>query len=185
MSEPPGHRDDKDEIDAEFTDADLDRPSWENAPDLRSALKPQRKTWVRAAWSMIFLGGIGLGAHYLATHRPTREPEPSPQPGWDQLTRCSFVTSFDGNKSLSFSEDGRAEMYDNTHKDNDAIIGEWRFDEATNLFTVTFTGISNSYAMAEPGQGPICMLLKGELQAADLKGSWFSPSSDETPDPGD
>jgi hypothetical protein len=129
----------------------------------------------------MFLGGLGLGAYYLATHTtPHREPEPEPpKPGWERLARCSFVTSFDGNRDLSFSDDGRAELYDNTNKDKDVVAGEWRFDEATNLFAVILDGVPKSYAVVEPGQGPICMLLKGDLQAADLKESWFSPSSDE------
>jgi hypothetical protein len=164
VADSPDDKDEKDAIDAEFTDADVDPPHSDEAPDLQLAFKPEprKATWTRAAWSVVFWGGIGLGAYYLATHRsPPPKPEPPPQPGWDRLTRCSFLTSFDGNKNLSISEDGQAELYDNTEKDKEAVTGEWRFEQASNLFAVTFANISTSYAMVEPGQGPICMLLKG------------------------
>jgi hypothetical protein len=186
VSVPPSRKDEKDVIDAEFTDADLDPPFSEETPDLRPALykpEPRRKTWARVVGSVIFLGGVSLGVYYLVTHStPHREPEP-PKPGWEQLARCSFLTSLDGNKDLSLWDDGRAELFDNTSKDKDvvAVEGQWRFEQATNLFAVIFDGVSKSYAVVEPGQGPICMLLKGDLQAADLKESWFSPTSDEGP----
>jgi hypothetical protein len=75
--------------------------------------------------------------------------------------------------------DGRAELYDNINKQQDAVEGEWRFDKGTNLFAVIFDGVPKSYAMVEPGQGPICMLLMGDLRSADLQESWFSPTPDE------
>jgi hypothetical protein len=188
VSDPSDDKDDKEATGADFTDADTGPPYSEEVRDLRLAFKPEprRTTWTRAAWTVIFWGGVGLGAYYLASHTPPpREPNPPPQPGWDRLTKCSFVTSFDGNKNLSFSEDGRAELSDNTDKDKEAITGEWRFDEESNLFAVTFANISNSYAMAEPGQGPICMLLKGDVRAADLTGSWFAKTGDESSDGAD
>jgi hypothetical protein len=182
VSIPSDHKGEKDVIDAEFTGADVDARFSEETPDLRLAFKQEpRRTWPMVAWFVIFWGGIGLGVYYLVMHTvPHREPEPS-KPGWERLARCSFLTSFDGNKDLSLWDGGRAELFDNTNKDKDALQGEWRFDEATSLFAVIFDGISKSYAVVEPGQGPICMLLKSDLQAADLKESWFSQSSDEGP----
>ena len=158
MSEPPEDKDEKDAIDAEFTDADVDPATFgRNIRPRRSRHskpepEPRWKTWAGAAWYVIFLGGIGFGAYYLVTHRvPHREPEP-PKPGWELLARCSFLASFDGNKNLSFSEDGRAELYDNTNTEKDDLKGEWRFDEETKLLAVIFDGVSKSYAWLSQGK---------------------------------
>lgn len=244
MSDLPDHKDEKNSVDAEFTDAEVDPPfseqtpaimdaprtradedeilkrfltddeiaglspeekaaiikehegqgtmtgaegsplgSLDRHPDLRLLFKPQprERTWAHLAGSVMFLGALGLGAYYFATHTAShRKPEPPPpKPGWEQLTRCSFLTSFDGSKDLSLWDDGRAELYDNINKQQDAVEGEWRFDKGTNLFAVIFDGVPKSYAMVEPGQGPICMLLMGDLRSADLQESWFSPTPDE------
>jgi hypothetical protein len=44
---------------------------------------------------------------------------------------------------------------------------------------VTVSGITTTYSMVTPERTGICMLIKGEHDAADLHESWFALSSDE------
>jgi hypothetical protein len=52
-----------------------------------------------------------------------------------------------------------------------AVDGTWSFDDATKLYTITLNGEIATYSIAEPSQG-LCMLVKGDLGAADLRASW-------------
>ena len=56
------------------------------------------------------------------------------------------------------------------------------FDQATKRYSLAFDGETKIYSIINPGQGPICMLVKGDPTAADLRESWFSPVPEE-PDP--
>jgi len=59
------------------------------------------------------------------------------------------------------------------------------FDETTKLYAVNLNGGVATYSIVEPeGAVGICMLVKGDLGAADLRASWFSTVGDTDPDPG-
>jgi hypothetical protein len=101
------------------------------------------------------------------------EPWPA---GYGDLWSCGDVVSLDGTKELGFSADQRAIMYDMAKRNERGkylkVEGTWSFDETTKLYTVTLNGESVVYSIAEPAGGN-CMLVNGDLSAANLRESWF------------
>jgi hypothetical protein len=130
---------------------------------------PRRIGFGIGPWTAVFWGAVIDGIIYFGIHRRMTETHSvqTAMAGWENLSRCSYVGSFDGTKELSLSENGNATIYDST-ANNKSIDGEWHFDKTTNLYTVTFNGESKSYSLLEPARGPICMLLKGDPKAADM-----------------
>ena len=77
-------------------------------------------------------------------------------------------------------------MYDKSIKEKGkylSIDGSWNFDETAKLYTVTLNGEVSSFTIVEPESTGVCMLVTGDLGAADLRSSWFSSLADD--DPGD
>jgi hypothetical protein len=112
-------------------------------------------------------------------------------PGWEDLISCSYVTSLDGTKQLSISENNRATLYesvallDKTGGDERiSIDGTWSFDETSKQYFVALNGETTTYLLVSPEKGGVCMLVAGELEAANLRRSWFSFQADDN-DPGD
>jgi hypothetical protein len=106
-------------------------------------------------------------------------------PGWNNLSACSDATSLDGRKGLGLLSDGRTTVYDNMPiKDGETIEdhtthGTWRFDEASKRYSITFKGESADYLVVSSEGTRICMLVKGEISAADLGRSWFAFQIDD------
>jgi hypothetical protein len=101
--------------------------------------------------------------------------------GWNRLGQCARNTSFDGTKLLRLYEDHKAVIFDRDRWANDSgasngerIKGSWTFDEQSNLYRIMFGDMSNSYRLLTQDDVKTCMLVKGELAAANLKESWFS-----------
>jgi hypothetical protein len=117
-------------------------------------------------------------------------------PGWDDLVPCSDMVSFDGMKALTLHDDHRASFYNKdplkAPKEGEHDVtaeGTWSFDETSNRYSVTLNGLTTDYLMLSPEDVSTCMLIKGDLEAADLRGSWFAksdePENDEPePNPG-
>jgi hypothetical protein len=115
-------------------------------------------------------------------------------PGWEDLISCSYVTSLDGTKQLSISENNRATLYESVALSDKkggyeriSIEGTWSFDEISKQYFVALNGETTSYLLVSPERGGVCMLIAGELEAANLRRSWFSFQADEADDndPGD
>jgi hypothetical protein len=90
---------------------------------------------------------------------------------------CSPLVSIDGTKELHVFDDGMVVLWDETVKDERGrtlpVEGRWDLDETTKLYAVTLNGAVTMYSLVMPRVGP-CMLVKGDLGAADLRASWFS-----------
>ncbi len=159
-------------------------------------------TTPNTSWAKVLytLAAVAL-VYWIFFYRPdearTTENKSTP-PGWDDLAPCSDMVSFDGTKTLTLSEDHRASVY---YKDplkepkegerGVSVEGTWSFDEISKRYSVIFNGVTTDYLMLFPEDVNTCMLIKGDLETADLRGSWFSksdePESDEPeqePDPG-
>jgi hypothetical protein len=110
-------------------------------------------------------------------------------PGWEDLISCSYVTSLDGTKHLSISENNRATLYERvalSDKKRISIEGIWSFDEISKRYFVALNGETTTYQLVNPEGGGVCMLIAGELEAANLRRSWFSfQADDDDNDPGD
>ena len=106
-------------------------------------------------------------------------------PGWDDLIFCSYVQSFDGTKQLSFSANQfvRFSDYgsssDRTKGQKDVTIdGTWSFDETSKRYAVSLNGETTVYSVIRPENSDTCLLIKGDLESANLRESWF-PFRDE------
>jgi hypothetical protein len=150
--------------------------------------KPPSKT---RYWPSVLIAGALAAAVYVIYFRPspdavrsTRLPE---NPGWDDLSPCSDASSLDGTMGLGLLSDGRATLYDNTPikgsetTEDHTTNGAWHFDELSRRYSITFKGASTDYLVVSSEQTKICMLIKGDLGAADLRASWFSGASDDEP----
>jgi hypothetical protein len=147
----------------------------------------KKRYWLYAALACVVAAGIYVmfirsktdDAATIATH-------PSP-PGWDDLVPCSDTVSFDGTKNLALLDDRRAIL--RAEKGNDGkdqiVEGLWSFDENSKRYAVTLDGMTTTYSIASlpSASAGICMLIVGDLTAADLRASWFSsPNEDDLGD---
>jgi hypothetical protein len=64
-----------------------------------------------------------------------------------------------------------------------SVSGYWRVNEGSKRYTVTLNGENTSYLLVTFERAPVCMLVKGDIGAADLRESWFASSTAD--DPGD
>jgi hypothetical protein len=120
----------------------------------------------------------GLGVIFLCTiFNVVFKQGEAPQviPGWDGLSSCSFMVSFDGKRRLWLSENHFARIEE---PDQASTSGSWSFDESTTKYTVTVADESVIYSVVAPGDRDDCMLIKGDLATADLPRSWFYSRAD-------
>jgi hypothetical protein len=114
----------------------------------------------------------------------TVQPNNPPVPGWKDLSSCTTLTSLDGSKELTLSEERQhAQFLDRTNGDNGrAVEGEWSY-EGGKQYAVSIYGEKTIYTLLSLGEAPTCMLIKGDIRAADLTASWFSfPDPDLEPE---
>jgi hypothetical protein len=117
-----------------------------------------------------------------ATQLAEQLSAPAP-PGWDELLDCSYTKSLDGTKQLELLDNQTAVLSDTAiKKDGEyrTATGNWEFDQTSKRYAITLSGEVTAYSIAKPTG--ICMLVKGDLGAADLRASWFSSNDDEPVD---
>lgn len=169
------------EVDAEFIDVDKDLPASYRPP---IAAPKHERPWgfilaltclAGAALYWVFVGGDDA--------KQTTVSEPL---GWSDLLDCSYTVSLDGTKELDLFDNQNVVFYDKSTKENGkyrTIDGTWAFDETTKLYAVTLGSEVTNYSIVEPeGAAGICMLVKGQVGAADLRASWFSTLGDDQGD---
>jgi hypothetical protein len=136
---------------------------------------------------------IVLGIYWMFFSSPASKVVATTTPfvaGWEELGSCMSVASLDGMKQLSLHLSGAATLKDDSpEKDGEArkdrsLTGYWRLNEGSKRYTVTFKEESTSYLLVTSDHAPVCMLVKGDIAAADLRESWFSSTAVED-DPGD
>jgi hypothetical protein len=106
-------------------------------------------------------------------------------PGWEDLASCVDLTSLDGKKDLTLSEKA-AEIWDRTEGADDkgrTIKGTWNY-EGAKRYALSIHGETTVYTLLSIAEGTACILINGDVRAADLTASWFSFSGqrDEMPD---
>jgi hypothetical protein len=136
-----------------------------------------------------FMGGrswIASGARDDSYHSGYHSP-----PGWDELQSCEPLRSFDGRKSITFYDDGRAEIWENPSQDETKAvgasqIGRWGYDETSKRYSIEFEEDGSNYYLYSPNSVSICILAKGPVASINLQESWFSlgyEPEDDRPDP--
>jgi hypothetical protein len=105
-------------------------------------------------------------------------------PGWDDLIPCSLVTSFEGTKQLTLFENHRVKLLEEArskdgHPQNQDE-GLWSFDGDSKRYSLTLNGVTMVYTLVSPEQTDTCILISGDLEAANLRRSWFSTTNSAT-----
>jgi hypothetical protein len=104
-------------------------------------------------------------------------------PGWEELGSCANLVSFKGNVYLTLYED-HAVTINKESTSSDQVVGKWTFEKESKQFAVTVENDTTAYTLVSPEGANICMLIKGTLDSADLKSSWYAlvPDGEEPPD---
>jgi hypothetical protein len=115
---------------------------------------------------------------FRSEHRP-KVPAPEPVAGWDELGSCSQTISLDGTKELFLDPQGQARIFDNAPlmKEGEPPLdrggdGYWRLGPSGKQYAVTIAGETKNYFLVSPSEN-ICVLIAGDVAAADLRASWF------------
>lgn len=93
-------------------------------------------------------------------------------------------------RALTFTEQQGVELTEPASDETDPrtkggrlLQGTWSYDAGSKRYSVTLDEETTTYTLLSRGEPTTCMLLKGELGAADMHASWFSfPSSDDVAD---
>jgi hypothetical protein len=130
----------------------------------------------QARWPKFLLTIAGVMAVVWMVAHKTAGTTPTPVLGWDGLVPCSYVASLDGAKELMLYENHHVSVYDeknakdNTERDkNKTMDGEWSFDEALKRYAITLNGVTTVYSVVQPENSNTCLLVKGELNSANLR----------------
>ena len=94
------------------------------------------------------LGVIGLLVYalFFRSHHTEKTEKAEPPPGWDELSSCTVVRSFDGTRWLSFSDDKSVELLEALPSER-RDKGEWSYDEESKKYLVTINGVTISYSL--------------------------------------
>jgi hypothetical protein len=133
----------------------------------------------------LFVGALLVGAIVLITFKRTDKPlNEAPTLGWSELAPCSDLMSLDGIQKMTLSENHVVRLRDKRGS-KVSKTGLWSYDEPSKRYSVTLPDQTSTYFIVAPRGTDTCMLIKGDLEAADLRGSWFSSSEDDFDDPRD
>jgi hypothetical protein len=98
-------------------------------------------------------------------------------PGWDKLNPCSYLISFDGMRTLTFSARRGVRLSERGNpKDARPVAeksGEWSYDQTRDRYSVTLENEATQYTLYAPPNSDVCILTSGTSTAANLQESWF------------
>jgi hypothetical protein len=132
----------------------------------------------------ILVGALLIGATvlWIAFRRTDQPLNEGLTLGWNELVSCSDLTSLDGTQRMTLSENHVVSLRDERGP-KFSKSGLWLYDEPSKRYSVTLLDQTSIYSIVAPRGTDTCMLIKGDLEAADLRGSWFSSSADDYDDP--
>ena len=128
---------------------------------------------------VLLVGAIVFWITFKRTDKPQHEALTL---GWSELVSCSDLMSLDGTQQLTLSENHSVRF----HYEGSSEVsktGLWSYDEPSNRYSVTLSDQTSTYFIVAPKGTNTCMLIKGNVEAADLRGSWFSSSAEDYDDP--
>jgi ABC-type siderophore export system fused ATPase/permease subunit len=143
----------------------------------------------QARWPRFLLAFAGIMTLFWTAAHKAAGTAPATVPGWDGVLPCSYAASIDGTKELMLNENHSVTLYDErnpkdgTEQDQNKIIdGEWSFDEALKRYAITLNGATTVYSVVQPENSHTCLLVKGGLNSANLRESWFSLNLEDLDD---
>lgn len=147
------------------------------------AVKPSRREnrAAKTIWPSALLAcAIAAGFCTAVLHRSgNNAAQLVTVPGWDDLVLCADTTSIDGTKELELREDQHAVLRLKKDEGDQTIEGQWSFNELTKRYSVSVDGTTTTYSIVSLSSVPSCMLIAGDISAADLHASWFSLPPDD------
>jgi hypothetical protein len=130
---------------------------------------------------LLFAGIVGVAyVVFIGDHSETKKGtrKQPPVAGWEQLDACSPMQTLDDTRELTFIEDHTIKLEEREAKTGRALgpstlAGTWAFEESTHRYFVTLADQQKSYALVQPENSEVCILMNGDLGAANLAESWF------------
>jgi len=148
-----------------------------------------RRQRTRFLWTKVWLTFSGVVVVSGIIGQIITVTSPPPVPGWEVLSLCSYVTSLDETKSLVLDENHHVIFEDeknpkdtNDRDRNKTIDGMWSFDELSKRYAITLDGSTSDYSVVKWKNSTTCLLIKGDLNQANLHESWFSQNEDDQRD---
>ena len=128
---------------------------------------------------VLLVGAIVFWITFKRTDKPQNEALTL---GWSELVSCSDLMSLDGIQQMTLSENHVVRFRDERGS-KFSKTGLWSYDEPSKRYSVTLPDPTSTYVIVAPRGTDTCMLIKGDLEAADRGGSWFSSSANDYDDP--
>jgi hypothetical protein len=119
------------------------------------------------------VGGCGMAALLWILFIKEKTPAMLSPAGWDHLIPCSELISMDGAKRLSLSENHVLKVYDKTGTTR-TETGTWSYREESKQYSIVLSDQNWIYVLVSPNGSDTCMLASGNVEAANLRASWFS-----------
>ena len=133
------------------------------------------------AWASLPVALAAVYAFWARSERVQKVESTPAKPGWEELGDCVSAQSLDGKRSIEFLRDGRAELRD-TSIDKQQPVGQWSYDETSKRYALNINGQTVLYELVSRSDPDFCILVKGDLSAADLRSSWFAVGPPDDPD---
>jgi hypothetical protein len=145
--------------------------------------------WALASGAIFWIGVIGVLTYaiFFRADRAKIKPQVFPM-GWTELGGCVATTSLDGKRWLTLTDDQTAELTEVPRPESDKNIrvtfGKWSYDGDSKKYAITFNNETTNYLLLSRNDVATCILLKGDLDAANLLESWFETTDDSAPEGG-
>jgi hypothetical protein len=120
---------------------------------------PRTRLMKNLSGNLIY-GGLGVICLFTIFRVVFEQRETPPViAGWEGISNCSSMVSFDGKRRLTLSENHFARI---DESDRTSTEGGWSFDQNTSKYTITIRDESIIYSVVAPGGGDDCLLVKGD-----------------------
>jgi hypothetical protein len=143
----------------------------------------KRSEWL---WAFVTAGSTAVAVVYLIlTPIPfSGSSAKALSVGWNALQACGTMRSADGSREIEFHEDQTGilrEAATDEDEDETSKGSEIKWEYVAKQYSITIDGAKESFSLLSVDSPGICILVKGNLASADLRGSWFA-SRTSTPD---
>ena len=132
---------------------------------------------------LVLAAAILLGVYYILSAENAHRLSRPAVAGWDDIDECGSLTSFEGTKTLDFERSHMASLTEKASNGADKperkVDGTWSFDPEKERYTVSFGDSPAHYKLVKPEDSSVCILTPGDVNAVNLRDSWFGRIEDE------